>query len=139
MVQEYHVAIVGAGAAGVSAARTVAAGRSVIVLEASQRVGGRAWTRTIEGMPLDLGCGWLHSAERNPFVARAEASGLCVDRTPSAWREQYRELGFSVAEQRAAQAAWEAWQHRIETDPPVSDRAATRSSPAAAGTTISRR
>ncbi len=125
MTQEYDVAVVGAGAAGLSAARRiVAAGRSAIVIEASQRVGGRAWTQTIEGMPLDLGCGWLHSAERNPLVDVAAAHGLTVDRAPSAWGAQYRELGFPAAEQRAAGAAWDALQRRWETDPPASDRAA---------------
>ncbi len=125
MAQEYDVAIVGAGAAGIAAAcRVASAGRSAILIEASQRVGGRAYTRTIAGMPLDLGCGWLHSAERNPFVALAEASGLAVDRAPAAWREQYRELGFPAAEQHAAAEALDAWQGRLERDPPPSDRAA---------------
>ncbi len=125
MPQQFDVAIVGAGAAGVSAARSIAAaGRSAILIEGSQRVGGRAWTQTIAGMPLDLGCGWLHSAERNPLVAVAEASGLTVDRTPSAWQHQYRGLGFSAAEQDEAGEAWEALQRRFEQNPPASDRAA---------------
>lgn len=124
MARDFDVAIIGAGAAGISAARAVAAaGRTAILIEASQRVGGRAWTQTIAGLPLDLGCGWLHSAERNPFVDLATAAGTTVDRTPSAWREQYRELGFPAAEQRDAEAAWDAWHRRLEGDPPPSDRA----------------
>jgi monoamine oxidase len=125
MTADYDVAIVGAGAAGVAAARRlVKAGRSVIVIEASDRVGGRAWTSGVAGMPLDLGCGWLHSADRNPLVPLAEAAGFSVDRVVSAWREQYRNLGFSREEQRAAQAAWADFEQRLEATPPASDRAA---------------
>lgn len=124
MTCNYDVVVVGAGAAGIAAARRLRqAGRSTIVVEASDRVGGRAWTHAVDGMTLDLGCGWLHSAERNPLVAVAEAHGFPVDRTPSAWGQQYRELGFPPADQAAAQAAWAAFRQRLATDPPASDRA----------------
>src|SRR5512140_2539176 len=103
MADAYDVAIVGAGAAGIAAAhRLTEARRSVILIEASERVGGRAWTMEIAGMPLDLGCGWLHSADRNPLAPLAEAAGFSVDRVQSAWREQYRDLGFSASEQEDA-------------------------------------
>ena len=124
MPARYDVAIVGAGAAGIAASRRLAGqGRSVVVLEASGRVGGRAWTQTIDGVPLDMGCGWLHSADRNPLTRLAEANGFTVDRTPTAWREQYRDLGFPPDEQRAAHAAWLALHERLEHHPPASDRA----------------
>lgn len=57
------VAIVGAGAAGLGAAgRLAEAGRSCLVLEARDRIGGRAHTvETAEGWPIDKGCHWLHS------------------------------------------------------------------------------
>lgn len=119
------VAIVGAGAAGIAAARRLhAAGRSVIVLEASARIGGRAWTQGLAGMPLDMGCGWLHSAERNPLTKLGEGLGFTIDKTASAWRQQWRDLGFSPAEQRAADAAWDALDRRFQDDLPLSDRAA---------------
>jgi len=125
MNQHFDVAIIGAGAAGLAAARTIFdAGRSAILIEASQRVGGRAWTQTLSGLPLDLGCGWLHSAERNPLVGLAEANGFSVLRGPTAWREQYRDLGFPPDDQRAANAAFEAFVDRLEHDPPASDCAA---------------
>ena len=108
------VAIVGAGAAGVAAARRlVQRGRSVLLLEAAARIGGRARTDEVAGMPLDLGCGWLHSAERNPLVQVAERAGLLVDRSPSRWGDQLRNLGFSAADQHAAAAAYVAWDARL--------------------------
>lgn len=122
---DYDVVIVGAGAAGVGAARRLAgSGRSVAVVEGSQRVGGRAWTLGVAGQPLDLGCGWLHSAERNPWVGIAQAAGFAIDRSPTSWGEQYRDLGFAPAEQEAAGDAYDAFDRRLRDAPPPSDRAA---------------
>lgn len=109
---DYDVAIIGAGAAGVGAARRLAGGKlSTIVLEASSRVGGRAWTEEVAGCPIDLGCGYLHSGDRNPWVAIAEEAGFDVDRQEPAW--QANSLGFSAAESAAADAAFSAWEARL--------------------------
>ena len=72
------VVVVGAGAAGLAAAKVLAkAGRTVTVFEAMDRIGGRAWTETETfGFPFDRGCAWLHAADRNPFYAEAAAAGL---------------------------------------------------------------
>src|ERR1700722_18218460 len=79
MAADVDVVIIGAGAAGISAARRLAASHlSAIVLEATARIGGRAWTWDVAGMQLDLGCGWLHSADRNPWTRIAEAAGFAV-------------------------------------------------------------
>lgn len=122
---DYDVAVVGAGAAGIAAARRlVDAGYAVIVVEASDRLGGRAWTMNLAGMPLDMGCEWLHSAERNPLVAVGEASGFAIERGSTAWRSQWRDLGFSPREREAADAAWSSLRDRLETAPPASDKAA---------------
>jgi monoamine oxidase len=61
------VVIVGAGAAGLGAANALKdSGLGVIVLEARDRVGGRAWTvQAAPDVVFDVGCGWLHSAEDN--------------------------------------------------------------------------
>jgi monoamine oxidase len=108
------VVIVGAGAAGVAAARRLAtSGLSTMVVEAAGRVGGRAWTCDVAGLHLDLGCGWLHSADRNPWTRAAEAAGFAVDRRTPAWGRQYRDLGFSQAEQAAAAPAFTDWRQRI--------------------------
>jgi monoamine oxidase len=58
---EADVCVVGAGYAGLTAARRlVQGGRSVVVLEARDRVGGRAWTDHLPGgAPIDRGAGWL--------------------------------------------------------------------------------
>ncbi|MDT8757564.1 FAD-dependent oxidoreductase [Sphingomonas psychrotolerans] len=120
-----EVAVIGGGAAGIAAARTLNdAGVETLILEASNRLGGRAHTIHIDRVPLDLGAGWLHSAQHNPWVAVAEASGFTVDRTLPRWREQWRELGFSKAEQQAAGAAFESFVERMRADPPPTDRAA---------------
>ena len=75
---EVDVVIVGAGAAGIGAAKTLQRlGKSFVVLEASHRIGGRAYTEEIRpGMPFDLGCHWLHSASLNPFVKIADELGI---------------------------------------------------------------
>ncbi|MDH6679771.1 monoamine oxidase [Rhodococcus sp. LBL1] len=59
------VIVLGAGVSGLGAARTVAdAGRSVIVLEARDRIGGRLWTdRTTMGMPVERGAELIHGAD----------------------------------------------------------------------------
>src|ERR1700722_19051268 len=86
MAADVDVAIIGAGGAGIAAARRLAASHlSAMLLEATARVGGRAWTCEVAGMRLDLGCGWLHSADRNPWTRLAEAAGFVVDRRAPAW------------------------------------------------------
>ncbi len=66
------LAILGAGMAGLSAAKAALSfGLRVLVLEARERVGGRAHTDDGFGFPLDLGGHWLHSADENPLVPLA--------------------------------------------------------------------
>ena len=84
------VAIIGAGAAGLSAAHALQnSGLSVLVLEARDRVGGRAHTITpAPGIVFDLGCGWLHSANRNRFVGVADQLNFEIDKTLPPWRDR---------------------------------------------------
>lgn len=125
VTKDVDIVIIGAGAAGVGAARGLAkTGLSTLVLEALPRLGGRAWTQETAGVPLDLGCGWLHSAERNPWVQIAEASRIAIDRGPASWGNQFRDLGFSPEAREEARAAFVAWNERLVDDPPASDVAA---------------
>ncbi|WP_102223459.1 flavin monoamine oxidase family protein [Acidimangrovimonas sediminis] len=128
---DQDIVIIGAGAAGTGAARRLAeSGLKVVLLEALARPGGRAWTVQAAGVAIDLGCGYLHSAERNPWVPIAEAQGVEVFRGPTAWLSQYRDLGFTPDEQVAAARAFDAWTARIHETPPASDCAADLLDPA---------
>ena len=66
-----HVTIIGAGVAGLAASMQLgAAGVPHRVIEASSRIGGRAFTETETfGVPCDVGAHWLHNAETNPLVS----------------------------------------------------------------------
>lgn len=122
-MDQIDIAVIGGGAAGVGAARTLAdAGREVLIVEASDRLGGRAHTVHVAGLPIDLGAGWLHSAPKNPWVAIAERHGFEVYRSRPRWGEQWRGLGVSKAEQEGLWAAFEAFTEAMRTSPP-SDRA----------------
>jgi len=74
------VVIVGAGAAGIAAARQIAAaGRRFALIEASERVGGRCITDTRTfGVPFDRGAHWIHIPETNP-VLRLARDGFQID------------------------------------------------------------
>lgn len=103
--------VIGGGAAGIAAARRLYdAGREVLLVEASQRLGGRAHTVDLAGHPVDLGCGWLHSAKRNPWTGIAARQGFTVDRASPKWDEQWRDLGFPPADRRASGEAWARWE-----------------------------
>lgn len=110
------VAIIGAGAAGLGAARTLEnSGLSVVVLEARDRIGGRAHTiMAAPGIPFDLGCEWLHSADKNDFVGIAKQLGFKVDRNRPPWREQAYDAAFSKAEREDFYAAMDDFYDRAE-------------------------
>jgi monoamine oxidase len=97
---DIDVAIIGAGAAGLGAAHALEnSGLSVIVLEARDRVGGRAHTiMAAPDITFDLGCGWLHSADKNTFVAIAGHLNFEVDKTRPPWRQQSFDAGFPIKE-----------------------------------------
>lgn len=70
------VIVVGAGFAGLGAARALTdAGFEVIVVEARDRVGGRATTVELDGYPVDLGPSWIHGVTGNPMAKLASDSG----------------------------------------------------------------
>jgi monoamine oxidase len=62
------VLVVGAGVAGLSAARYLRdQGAQVIVLEAQDRMGGRLWTDRSLGIAFEVGAGWVHGPQGNPI------------------------------------------------------------------------
>lgn len=82
--READIVVIGAGAAGIAAARRIqAASRSVIVVEATARIGGRCLTDTATyEVPFDRGARWLHSPDTNPMVRFARSAGLEVSPAP---------------------------------------------------------
>lgn len=71
------VVIIGAGIAGITAAKRLKkSGVSFTVVEARDRIGGRAYTETSTfGVPYDHGCAWLHSADKNPLTKIIKRAG----------------------------------------------------------------
>ncbi len=71
------VVVIGAGAAGLGAARDLtAAGHPVVVLEARDRIGGRVWTVDVGDAAVDLGGSWLHGLRDNPLAEIASSLGI---------------------------------------------------------------
>ena len=112
-----EIAVIGAGAAGLAAAQALRAReRDCILLEASHRIGGRAYTEALApDLPFDLGAHWIHSDQLNPFMTIAfehgaelvEAAGdyMAADYfEQDQWlpKTAYTELSNYVAEQQAA-------------------------------------
>lgn len=79
------VVIVGAGAAGLSAAKTLRKhGVSFVVVEARGRIGGRTVTDTSLGTPFDGGATYIHFADKNPWSKIAQ--DLSVEARAGSWR-----------------------------------------------------
>jgi monoamine oxidase len=117
---EIDVVIIGAGAAGLGAAHALKnSALSFVVLEARDRAGGRGHTiMAAPDITFDLGCGWLHSADRNSFVEIAGKLNFEIDATLPPWRERAYGKAFPPEERadfiRSLDAfydrAWEAAQ-----------------------------
>jgi len=106
-MSDYDVIIVGAGAAGIAAARRLReAGRTCVLLEARARPGGRAVTDHSLDAPADLGAAWLHFADENAWTRLAEAAGCHVIRREPGWGpDTWIGAQPPTDEQRAAAAA----------------------------------
>jgi len=93
------VVIIGAGAAGLGAAKTLSdLGISFLLIEAQNRIGGRAYTdQHTFGVPYDMGCHWLNYGRINPWIAYGKTNGFSV--TP-ADEDNY---GLFVGQKKATQ------------------------------------
>ncbi|GAA2056264.1 monoamine oxidase [Leifsonia soli] len=77
--ERMDVVVVGAGVAGLAAAEMLrSAGRSVTVLEARERIGGRVWTDRRYGTALDLGASWIHGITDNPVWDAVQRHGIAT-------------------------------------------------------------
>ena len=113
---ETKVVIIGAGAAGISAARVLERAQVPYrLLEARRRLGGRGWTIEApgQGFPIDLGCGWLHSADRNPWSEIAVKKGFAIDKRPPPWTRPSTPIDFPLEHQRAFREAMDAFYERL--------------------------
>ncbi len=91
----HDVIVVGGGFAGVTAAREASgAGRSVLLLEARDRLGGRTWTASWDGREIEYGGGWVHWHQPHTWSEITRA-GLAVDLS-----EDAEETGWFVGEER---------------------------------------
>jgi monoamine oxidase len=109
------VAIIGAGAAGLGAAHALqGSGLSVIVLEARNRIGGRAWT--VQASPdviFDVGCGWLHSGDKNSFVPIAGLLDFEINMDLPPWSDRAFGEVFPEAERKDFVRAIDAFYERV--------------------------
>jgi monoamine oxidase len=86
--RDAEIVVIGAGAAGIAAARRImAANRKVVVIEATSIVGGRCMTDTTTfDVPFDRGARWLHNADNNPVAGLARGVGMEVYPAPRGQR-----------------------------------------------------
>ena len=88
--------VIGAGVAGLAAARLLArAGRRVVVLEARDRIGGRVFTDRTGGHVTDRGASWIHGITGSPVAAAARAFGMpMVEFTVGGYQPDSRPLAY---------------------------------------------
>jgi polyamine oxidase len=117
-----HVVVVGAGMAGLAAARSLAdEGVRVTVLEARERIGGRVWTNGSLGVPIDLGAAWIHGTDGNPMVGLAAEVGAKTVETDFNNVLMFADHGEVDAGD--VQAAFEAWGEIVEELESLSEKA----------------
>jgi monoamine oxidase len=82
-VNDVDVIVIGAGAAGLAAARSLlAAGCRVALLEARGRIGGRVWTEPCHGVAFDHGASFIHAEQINPWTTIAQRLGVATEIDP---------------------------------------------------------
>jgi len=106
--------IIGAGAAGLGAAKTLSdLGISFLLIEAQSRIGGRAYVdHHTFGVPYDMGCHWLNYGRINPWIDYGKTNGFTVTPVP----EDY---GLFVGKRKATKKEYTEYEltyERIEDE-----------------------
>jgi monoamine oxidase len=115
----HDVIVVGGGFAGVTAAReAVWRGRSVLLLEARDRLGGRTWTHPWNGSAIEYGGGWVHWHQPHTWSEITRA-GLEVALSPDAQRaawyvDSVRRAGTIAERDAIAQRGWDRFVDGVE-------------------------
>lgn len=105
-----EVLVVGAGMAGLSAAKLLGAkGKRVIVVEGRDRVGGRVWTDRSLGAPFDMGASWIHGQSDNPLAELARKLGVKTVETQFEDLHLFDHDGSGVNDSEAEKIA-DAWE-----------------------------
>ena len=88
--RDADIVVIGAGAAGIAAARRIqAANRKVIVVEAADHIGGRCVTdNSTFDVPFDRGARWMHNPDTNPIIKLARSAGMEIEIGRASWRER---------------------------------------------------
>ena len=99
----FDAIIIGAGIAGMSAARIlVDSGYNVLVVESRNRTGGRLWSDMSLGFPVDLGASWIHHISGNPLTALAQQCGLSLTWTDDDSVLRFRSNGTAYTARQAS-------------------------------------
>lgn len=124
-----RVWIIGAGAAGLAAARRLTdAGWDVGILEARNRIGGRIYDHTLAKYPVAMGATWLHNGAENPLVTLMEKAGFDVDMAPSGpmsilYGSQHLEPSLVRRHRGRLRKAMWYWHRRMDELEPSQDMA----------------
>lgn len=111
-MKDFDTVIIGAGVAGLTAARLlVQAGQRVVVLEARDRIGGRTWTERSDGLISDRGASWVHGIDNNPLAGVVGAFGLpTVEFTVGSYQADGRPIAYyGPSGERLSEAAIQAF------------------------------
>ena len=115
--EHFDSIIVGAGVAGLTAARLLRqAGQSVVVLEARDRLGGRLHTERENGFTTDLGASWIHGIENSPVAEMCRSLAMSMTEfTMGSFQPGGRPVAyFDPAGKRLSAEASEAFIHDVQ-------------------------